>query len=125
MLREIRSIATVNTVIYHNPRCSKSRQALALLEAAGADAQVVKYLETPPSAEELDALLTKLGMEPIEVMRTKDDLFKELGLVGKSLSREEGIRLLVEHPALLERPIVVKGDKAVVARPPERVSEIL
>lgn len=115
----------MNTVIYHNPRCSKSRQALSLLEEAGANAQVVKYLETPPSAEELDALLTKLGLEPVDVMRTKDDLFKELGLVGKRFSREEGIRLLAEHPALLERPIVVRGDKAVVARPPERVSEVL
>ena len=76
-------------------------------------------------AAELDALLTKLGMEPVEVMRTKDDLYKELGLAGKTLSRAEGIRLLVEHPALLERPIVVKGDKAVVARPPEKVSELL
>ena len=115
----------MNTVIYHNPRCSKSRQALSLLEEAGVNAQVVKYLETPPSAEELDALLTKLGLEPIDVMRTQDDLFKELGLQGKTLSREEGIRLLSEHPALLERPIVVRGDKAVVARPPERVSEVL
>jgi arsenate reductase len=115
----------VNTVIYHNPRCSKSRQALSLLEAAGANAQVVRYLENPPSAEELDALLTKLGLEPVEVMRKQDDLFKELGLVGKTLSREEGLRLLAEHPALLERPIVVRGDKAVVARPPERVSEVL
>lgn len=115
----------MNTVIYHNPRCSKSRQALSLLEEAGVNAQVVKYLETPPLAEELDELLTKLGLEPLDVMRTKDDLFKELGLVGRSLTREEGIRLLAEHPALLERPIVVKGDKAVVARPPERVSELL
>ncbi len=115
----------MNTVIYHNPRCSKSRQALSLLEDAGVNAQVVKYLETPPSAEELDALLTKLGLEPLDVMRTKDDLFKELGLQGKTFTREEGIRLLAEHPALLERPIVVRGDKAVVARPPERVSEVL
>ena len=115
----------MNTVIYHNPRCSKSRQALSLLEEAGVQTQVVKYLETPPSAAELDALLTKLGLDPIDVMRTKDDLFKELGLQGKTMSREEGIRLLAEHPALLERPIVVRGDKAVVARPPERVSEVL
>lgn len=115
----------MTTIIYHNPRCSKSRQALSLLQEAGVEPKVVKYLETPPSAEELDTLLTKLGLDPVEVMRTKDDLFKELGLVGKTISREEGIRLLVEHPALLERPIVVKGDKAVVARPPERVSEIL
>lgn len=110
--------------IYHNPRCSKSRQALALLEEAGVDHQVVKYLETPPDARALDQLLTKLALEPSEVMRQGDDLFKDLGLKGKPLSREEGVALLAKHPALLERPIVVKGDKAVVARPPERVREL-
>lgn len=115
----------MDTVIYHNPRCSKSRQALALLEEAGVEAQVVRYLETPPTAEELERLLAKLGLDPVEVMRTKDDLYKELGLQGRVLSREEGIRMLVDHPALLERPIVVRGDKAVVARPPERVSVLL
>lgn len=115
----------MNTVIYHNPRCSKSRQALALLEESGVSHQVVRYLETPPTAAELDQLLTTLGLEPVEVMRTKDDLYKELGLAGKTLTREEGIRLLAEHPALLERPIVIRGDKAVVARPPERVQELL
>lgn len=115
----------MNTVIYHNPRCSKSRQALALLEEAGISPQVVRYLETPPTAADLDQLLTTLGLEPVAVMRTQDDLYKELGLSGKSLTREEGIRLLAEHPALLERPIVVRGDKAVVARPPERVQELL
>jgi arsenate reductase len=115
----------MNTVIYHNPRCSKSRQALSLLEEAGVQAQVVRYLDTPPSEEDLDQLLKKLNLEPIDVMRQQDDLFKELGLVGKPLTRAEGLRLLAEHPALLERPIVVAGDKAVVARPPERVREIL
>jgi len=98
---------------------------LTLLEEAGVDATVVRYLETPPSATELDQLLTALGLEPLAVMRTQDDLFKELGLVGKSLTREEGIRLLAENPALLERPIVVRGEKAIVARPPERIQEIL
>lgn len=112
-------------VIYHNPRCSKSRQALALLEEAGVEAKIVRYLETPPSVQELDRLLGLLGLQPREVMRTKDDLYEELGLAGKELSREEGLRLLAEHPALLERPIVVKGDKAVVARPPERVRDLL
>lgn len=112
-------------VIYHNPRCSKSRQALALLEEAGVQARVVRYLETPPTVEELDRLLGLLGLEPQSVMRNQDDLFSELGLVGKDLSRDEGLRLLAEHPALLERPIVVRGDKAVVARPPERVRDLL
>lgn len=115
----------MKTVIYHNPRCSKSRQALALLEEAGVAPEIVRYLDTPPSQEDLEKLLTQLNLEPQDVMRQKDDLYKELGLSGKTLTRAEGLRLLAEHPALLERPIVVRGDKAVVARPPERVQEIL
>lgn len=111
--------------IYHNPRCSKSRQALALLEEAGVAPQVVRYLDTPLTAAELDALLTKLDLAPEAVMRTGEDVYKELGLKGKALPRAEGLRMLAEHPVLLERPIVVRGDRAVVARPPERVRELL
>lgn len=114
-----------DVTIYLNPRCSKCRQALALLEGAGVTPTVVKYLETPPDAATLDTLLTRLGLEPGEVMRTGEDRYAELGLKGKALGREEGIRLLAENPILLERPIVVKGDRAVVARPPERVHELL
>lgn len=114
-----------DVTIYHNPRCSKSRQALQLLEAAGATHEVVKYLEAPLDAKGLDSLLTKLGLEPQDVMRTGEDTYKELGLKNKAMSREEGIQVLVDHPILLERPIVVKGDRAVVARPPERVQELL
>lgn len=114
-----------DVTIYHNPRCSKSRQALQLLEEAGVRHDVVKYLDAPLDAPSLDALLTKLGLEPRDVMRTGEDVYKELGLKDRPLSREEGIQVLVEHPILLERPIVVKGDRAVVARPPERVKELL
>lgn len=114
-----------DVVIYHNPRCSKSRQALGLIEEAGVTPSVVKYLDTPPTYEELDALLVKLGMEPQALMRTGEDRYKELGLASKTLSREEAIRVMVENPILIERPIVVKGDKAVVARPPERAQELL
>ncbi|MNX86603.1 Arsenate reductase [compost metagenome] len=114
-----------DVVIYHNPRCSKSRQALALVEEAGVKPSVVKYLDTPPSAEELDAILKKLGMEPQQLMRTGEDRYKELGLGTKTLSRAEAIKVMVENPVLIERPIVIKGDKAVVARPPERAQELL
>ncbi|MNL63644.1 Arsenate reductase [compost metagenome] len=85
----------------------------------------MKYLDTPPSFEELDGLLRKLGMEPQALMRTGEDRYAELGLSTKTLSREEAIRVMVENPILIERPIVVKGDKAVVARPPERAQDLL
>jgi arsenate reductase len=114
-----------HATIYHNPRCSKSRQALSLLEEAGVQPTVVKYLETPPSSAELDALLRKLGLEPRDLMRTGEDVYDELGLATKSLSRDEAIRIMVEHPILIERPIVVVGDRAVVGRPPERVRDLL
>lgn len=113
-----------DTVIYHNPRCSKSRETLGLLEARGVQPTVVRYLETPPTAEELDRILELLGMEPQELMRTKEDRYAELGLSGKRLSRAEAIRVMVEHPVLIERPIVVRDGKAVVGRPPRRVEEL-
>lgn len=113
-----------DTVMFHNPRCSKSRETLSLLEARGVQPTIVRYLETPPSAEELDRVLTQLGMEPQELMRTKEDRYEELGLAGKELSRAEAIRVLVENPILIERPIVVRGGKAVIGRPPERIKEL-
>ena len=108
--------------IYHNPRCSKSRQALALV---GDGATVVKYLETPLDAAQLDALLGKLGLEPAAIVRTGEDRYAELGLKGRDLSRQAWLDLLAANPILIERPIVVVGDRAVVARPPERVRELL
>lgn len=114
-----------DVTIYHNPRCSKSRQALALIEGAGHRPEVVRYLESPLDEKGLDSLCRKLGLEPHELMRTGEDEYKALGLKDRTPSREEGLRLLAQHPILMERPVVVKGDKAVVARPPERVNELL
>lgn len=113
-----------DTVMFHNPRCSKSREALSLLEQQGVTPTIVRYLETPPSYEELDRLLRQLGMDPRELMRKGEDRYEELGLADKPLSREEAIRAMVENPILIERPIVVRGGKAVVGRPPERIKEL-
>ncbi len=110
--------------IWHNPRCSKSRQALKLLEEQGVEPEVVKYLDTPPSKEEIKALLKMLGISARELMRTKEAIYKELGL--KDVEDEETlIEAMAAHPKLIERPIVIKGDKAIVGRPPEKVIEIV
>lgn len=111
--------------IYHNPRCSKSRQTLELIRDAGIEPEIVLYLETPPSQAELDRVLKRLGMQPQDLMRKGEPLYQELGLKGKELSRQEAIDLLVENPKLIERPIVVEGDRAVIGRPPETVRELL
>jgi len=110
--------------IYHNPNCTKSRLTLAMLEEKELDLEVIQYLKTPPSAAELDAILTKLGKEPLTFMRTAEDAFKE-HIQGKDLSRAELIDIMVAHPKLIERPVVVNGDKAAVGRPPELVLDIL
>ena len=111
--------------IYHNPRCSKSRQTLALLEEKGETPKVVEYLKDTPDAATLDDVLKKLDMEPRELMRRKEAPYKELGLDDPGLSREALIAAMVEHPILIERPIVVKGKKVALGRPPESVLEIL
>ena len=111
--------------IYHNPRCSKSRQALQLLQAHGSEAEVVKYLETPPDAAELDALLKMLGIGPRDLMRKGEAAYKASGADDPNLSRSELIELMVANPILIERPVVVSDGRAVIGRPPERVLEIL
>ncbi len=111
--------------IYHNPRCSKSRQTLALLEEKGVAPQVVRYLETPPDAKELKALLTKLGVAPRDLLRKGEEAYKSLGLSDSSLSDEALIDAMIAHPKLIERPIVVKGDRAVLGRPPENALTLL
>ena len=111
--------------LYHNPRCSKSRGALELLEARGLTPRVVRYLETPPSTEELRELLAKLGYGARQLLRSGEDVYKELNLDDPALDDEALIAAMVEHPRLIERPILVAGDKAVVGRPPERVLELL
>lgn len=112
--------------IYHNARCSKSRAALAILEQAGIQPRIVEYLKDTPTASALDALFRKLGREPQAVMRFGEAIAKALGLHANDVrSRAEWIQLIVEHPILLERPIVVHGDAARVGRPPENVKELL
>jgi len=111
--------------IYHNPRCSKSRQTLQLLQAQGIEPEIIEYLKTPPSAEELDAILQKLGLEPRALMRKQESVYKEAGLDNASLDRQALINGMVHNPILIERPIVVANDKAVIGRPPEAVLAIL
>lgn len=112
-------------VLYHNPRCSKSRAALALLEERGVDFEVVRYLEKPPDEAVLRELLDKLGMTPLELMRRGEARYRELGLKGADISDGDRIRAMTENPILIERPIFITGGKAVVGRPPERVLELL
>ena len=111
--------------IYHNPGCSKSRETLKLLQAHGVDLDIVEYLAEPPSAETLEELVAKLGLEPGQLLRTKEDEYEELGLDAANDDREKLLAAMVSHPILIERPIVVAGDRARLGRPPERVLEIL
>lgn len=111
--------------LYHNPRCSKSRGALALLQERGIDARIVPYLEQPPSIDELRHLLGMLGLAPRELMRKGEAEYAELGLDDPSLGDDALIQAMHAHPRLIERPIFVNGDRAVVGRPPERVLELL
>ena len=112
-------------ILYHNPRCSKSRGALELLEARGLEPRVVRYLDTPPSAAELRELLAKLGYGARQLLRSGEEEYQTLGLADPALDDEALIAAMAEHPRLIERPILVVGDKAVVGRPPERVLELL
>lgn len=111
--------------LYHNPRCSKSRGALELLEARGLAPTVVRYLETPPDAATLSALLGKLDIGARQLLRSGEDEYKDLNLADPALSDAQLIDAMVKHPKLIERPILVAGDKAVIGRPPEKVLEIL
>lgn len=110
--------------IWHNPKCGKSREALKLLEAKGTETTVVKYLEETPSRAEIAALLKMLGISARELMRTKEDLYKELGL-AKVDDEEKLIDALAQHPKLIERPILIEGNRAVIGRPVEKVIEFL
>ena len=112
--------------IYHNPRCSKSRDTLSLLKANGIDPEVVLYLETPPDAATLRQLLKMLGMASArDLMRQKEDLYKSLDLANPQLSEDALIQAMVDNPKLIERPIVVSHDEARIGRPPEQVLEIV
>jgi len=111
--------------IYHNPRCSKSRQTLALLEENGVEPQVRKYLDQAPSADELKVVLSQLGISARDLLRKKEAEFKENGLDDMSLSEDQIIEIMTNVPKLIERPIVIKGDQARIGRPPESVLEII
>ena len=110
--------------IYHNPRCMKSRQTLALLEENGVSLDVVLYLEKPPTKTALKKLLKMLGLKPEELLRRGEAIYKD-NYKGKELTNEEWIDAMIEHPKLIERPIVVSGDKAVIGRPPENVLDLI
>lgn len=110
--------------IYHNPRCSKSRQTLQLLEERGAQPRVVEYLKQPPDRATLSHILDLLGLEPRALMRTKEAEYREQGLDNPALSREQLIDAMITTPKLIERPIVIKDGKAVLGRPPEKVLEL-
>jgi arsenate reductase len=115
----------MTVTIYHNPRCSKSRQTLQLIEAHGIKPKIVEYLQTPPSAAELKDILTKLGIKPRDLLRSGEARYAELGLKDAKLGDDALIAIMAENPILIERPIVIKGNKAAIGRPPEKVLEIL
>ena len=111
--------------IFHNPRCSKSRQTMQLLDSNGVIPDIIDYLKQPPSYDELSQTLELLGQEPRELMRTHEKPYKENNLDDPDLSQQDLIRAMVENPILIERPIVVHDGKAVIGRPPEKVLDIL
>jgi arsenate reductase len=114
----------MDTIIWHNPRCSKSRQTLALLQERGIEPEVRLYLEAPPSSGELADVIARLGIDPWALLRRGEAVFKELGL-----SKDSGSRTIIEamcqHPILIERPVVIRGDRAALGRPPETVLTLL
>lgn len=116
--------STAEVVIYHNPRCSKSRATLELLLANGIEPRVVEYLKTPPTQAEMEHILARLEMEPRELMRKHEDEYADAALDDPGLTRETLILAMLQRPKLIERPIVVVGDRAAIGRPPESVLEI-
>ncbi len=112
-------------IIYHNPRCSKSRQTLEILNEQDVSTEIVLYLENPPSTKEVALILQKLGLSPRDVIRKGEEEYKVLNLKDQSLTENELIKFMSENPKLIERPIVVKDDKAIIGRPPENVLSII
>lgn len=110
--------------IYHNPRCGKSRDCLAFIQNSKNEFEVIKYLETPLSYDELESIIKKLQLQPIELIRTKETVWIE-NFKGKKLSDKQLIQAMVDYPILMERPIAVNGDKAVIARPLEKINAII
>ncbi len=115
----------MNTItIWHNPRCSKSREALQILQESNSKIEVVKYLQSNPSKKEIQEILSKLDLSARELMREKEDIYKELNLKNE-LDEEKLIEAMVEYPKLIERPVLIKGDKAIIGRPTSKVAEFL
>ncbi len=112
-------------IIYHNPRCSKSRQTLEILNEKDIDTEIVLYLENPPSVKEVASILQKLGLSSRDIIRKGEEEYKLLNIKDQSLTENELIALMSENPKLIERPIVVKDDKAIIGRPPENVLSLL
>lgn len=112
-------------VLYHNPRCSKSRGALDLLQEKGIAPEIVRYLDEPLDAQALRALVRKLGIRQRELLRTGEEEYRSLGLADESMDDDAIIEAMAAHPRLIQRPILVRGERAVIGRPPERVLELL
>lgn len=115
----------MSIVIYHNPRCSKSRQTLKLLRDKGLEPDIIEYLKTPPDRKKLKEILKLLGMKPRDLMRTKEAVYREQGLNDEGLADDQLINAMIEYPVLIERPIVLAGGRATLGRPPENILEIL
>ncbi|MCA1957932.1 MAG: arsenate reductase (glutaredoxin) [Nitrospira sp.] len=111
--------------IYHKPTCSTCRETIRLLKDSGESFTAINYYEQPFDKKQLKALLNKAGLSPKDVLRTKEDVYKELGLAKKTLTDDELIELMVKHPDLIQRPLVEKGDKAILARPAESIKKLL
>jgi len=114
-----------DTVIYHNPRCSKSRQTLGLLEDSNVTPVIIEYLKTPPTVDELTTIINQLGISPRDLLRKGEAIYKELGLADTSLTDTAIIEAMCANPKLIERPIVIKDGKAKIGRPPESVLDII
>lgn len=115
----------MQVTIYHNPRCSKSRETLAIIQQQTLEPEIIDYFKTPPSHQQLDSILRGLDMQPRDLMRRGEREYKENHLDDESLSRDQLIEAMIQHPKLIERPIVVAGDQVIIGRPPELVLTIL
>jgi len=114
-----------NVRVFHNPKCSKCRLTMGILDDKGVDTTVIEYLKTPPNTAELSEILNLLGLEPRDLMRRHEAPYKDNNLGDPDLSREQLIQAMIDNPILIERPIVINGDKATIGRPPEKVLDIL
>ena len=123
--KAIFKLSFMSITIYHNPKCSKSRQTLKLLQEQGINPLTIEYLKNPPTVEKLKEILSLLGVSPRDLMRKKENEYKELGLASCKLSDRDLIRYMVKNPILIERPIVLANGKAALGRPPEQVLNIL